>query len=61
MEPPTMPDMRTMRQFANGWSMHIVGEISYQDDMGRTRRTGFMREWKTGGTFGRIEDPEYEG
>jgi hypothetical protein len=60
LEAPDDPDMRIVRQFGDSWAMHIVGEISYQDDMGRTRRTGFLREWKPGGAFGRIDDPDYE-
>ena len=60
MDPPEMADMRIIRQFGDIWAMHLVGEISYQDDMGRTRRTGFLREWKPGGTFSRIKDSDYE-
>jgi hypothetical protein len=50
-----------MRQFAiEGWRMLVIGEIIYRDDSGRDRLTGFLREWKSGGRFRTINDPDYE-
>jgi hypothetical protein len=53
--------MRVMRQFASeNWSMAIVGEITYRDDLGRNRITGFLRGWKREGYFVPAENPAYE-
>ena len=61
MEAPEMPDMRIMRQFSHdGWGMEIVGEIVYRDDVGTTRRTGFLRACLPSGEFTRVENPDYE-
>jgi hypothetical protein len=53
--------MRVMRQFASeNWSMAIIGEITYRDDLSRNRVTGFLRVWKREGYFIPVEDPAYE-
>jgi hypothetical protein len=60
MEAPP-PGQRIIRQFiSEGWHMHVIGQITYQDELERKRQTGFLREWQPGGAFRRLDDPEYE-
>jgi hypothetical protein len=52
---------RPVRQFADeGWSLYVMGRISYMDDAGAERFMAFCRERKSDGRFTAVDDHDYE-
>jgi hypothetical protein len=52
---------RPVHQFSDeGWSLYVMGRISYMDEAGAERFMGFCRERKPDGRFQAVKDPDYE-
>jgi len=52
---------RPTHQFSDeGWSLYVMGRISYMDDGGAERFMAFCRKRESDGRFIAVKDPDYE-
>jgi hypothetical protein len=57
------PELRSSSPVPGGTRLYVIGRITYADETGVTRTTGFCRRWEQGTQiprFDRVDDPDLE-